>query len=113
MQAIKKILDGRPTILCTGNAFHIYQSIEPDPTEQIEEFINRIINEYPALGLFSRLSKLDPCHPQELYNPSMLLIPSTLSSKCDEGEEYQEITIIQRWDGHRPKIDSLLIDFHS
>jgi len=112
LQAIKKILAGRPTILCSGNAFHICQPIEPDPTEQIEEFRDRIINEYPALGLFLRLSKLDPCHPQQPYNPSMLLIPGTLSSKCEEGEEHQEITIIQRWDGHRPKIDSVLIDFH-
>jgi len=42
----------------------------------------------------------------------MLLIPGTLNSNCEEGEEHQEITIIQRWDGHRPKIDSVLIDFH-
>ena len=42
----------------------------------------------------------------------MLLIPGTLSSKCEEGEEHQEITIVQRWDGHRPKIDSGLIDFY-
>jgi hypothetical protein len=40
----------------------------------------------------------------------MLLIPGTLISKCEEGEEHQEITIVQRWDGHRPKIDSGLID---
>jgi hypothetical protein len=112
LQAIKKILAGRPTILCSGNAFHICQPIEPDPTEQIEEFRDHIINEYPALGLFLRLSKLDPFHVQQPYNPSMLLIPGTLSSNCQEGEERHEITIIQRWDGHRPKIDSVLIDFH-
>lgn len=112
LHAIKKILAGRPTILYSGNAFHICQPIEPDPTEQVIEFRDRIINEYSALGLFLRLSKLDPCHPQQPYNPSMLLIPGTLSSKCEEGEEHQEITIVQRWDGHRPKIDSGLIDFY-
>jgi hypothetical protein len=112
LQAIRKILAGRPTILCSGNAFHFCQPIDPDPTEKIEEFSDRIIKDYPALGLFLRLSKLDPCHPQHPYNPSMLLIPGTLNSKCEEGEEYQEITIIQRWDGHRPKIDSVLIDSH-
>ena len=112
LQALKKILAARPTILSSGNAFHICQPIEPDPTERIEEFRDHIINEYPALGLFLRLSKLDPCHSQQPYNPSMLLIPGTLNSNCEEGEEHQEITIIQRWDGHRPKIDSVLIDFH-
>ena len=112
LQALKKILAPRPTILSSGNAFHICQPIEPDPTERIEEFRDHIINEYPALGLFLRLSKLDPCHSQQPYNPSMLLIPGTLNSNCEEGEEHQEITIIQRWDGSRPKIDSVLIDFH-
>jgi hypothetical protein len=112
LQAIKKILAARPTILCSGNAFHICQPIEPDPTERIEKFRESIINECPALGLFLRLSKLDPFHVQQQYNPPMLLIPGTLSSKCEEGEERHEITIIQRWDGHRPKIDPVLIDFH-
>ena len=111
LQALK-ILAARPTILSSGNAFHICQPIEPDPTERIEEFRDRIINEYPALVLFLRLRKLDPCHSQQPYNPSMLLIPGTLSSNCEEGEEHQEITLIQRWDGARPKIDSVLIDFH-
>lgn len=112
LQGFKKFLAARPTILCSGNAFHIYQPIGLHPTERIEEFRNCIINGYPALGLFLRLSKLDPCHVQQPYNPSMLLIPGTLSSNCEEGEERQEITIIQRWDGHRPKIDSVLIDLH-
>ena len=111
LQALK-ILAARPTILSSGNAFHICQPIEPAQTERIEEFRDRIINEYPALSLFLRLSKLDPCHSQQPYNPSMLLIPGTLSSNCEVGEEHQEITIIQRWDGARPKIDSVLIDFH-
>jgi hypothetical protein len=112
LQAIKKILAARPTILCSGDDFHICQPIEPDPTERIEEFRDRIINEYPELSLFLRLSKLDPCHSQQPYNPSMLLIPGTFSSNYEGGEKHQEITIIQRWDENRPKIDSVLIDFH-
>jgi hypothetical protein len=112
LQAIKKILAGRPTILCSGNAFHIYQPIEPYTTEQIEEFKDHITNKYPVLSPFLRLSKLDPFHAQQPYNPSMLFIPGTLNSKCELGEKRQEITIIQTWDGHRPKIDSVLIDFY-
>jgi hypothetical protein len=45
LQAIKKILAGRPTILCSGNAFHICQPIGPDPTElfQTTKFIKLIM----------------------------------------------------------------------
>src|SRR5215469_7322971 len=39
LDAIKKSLAGKPTILRSTSSFHIYQPIEPHPLEQIKQFI--------------------------------------------------------------------------
>src|SRR6266487_1821674 len=49
LQAIKRILTGKPTILRSMGAFHIYQPIEPHPWEQIQEFTDHIFKQYPEL----------------------------------------------------------------
>jgi hypothetical protein len=122
LQAIKKILDGTPTISRSMGAFHIYQPIEPNPLEQINEFTDHIIRQYPELPLMLRFPEqnfsgdmFDSSHQQEqLHNPSMLLIPGTFDSinveKRNE-EENQEIILIQKWDGYRPRIVSTIFDF--
>jgi len=117
LQAIKRILTGKPTILRTMGAFHIYQPIEPHPLEQIKEFIDHIFRQYPELRLILRFPEqkfssgiFDSSHQQEqLHNPSMLLIPGTFDSinvEKRKEEENQEIILIQKWDGYRPRIVS-------
>jgi hypothetical protein len=120
LQAIKRILTGNPTILRSMGAFHVYQPIEPHRLEQIKEFIDHIIG--PELRLKLRFPEqnfsggiFDFSHQQEqLRNPSMLLIPGTFDSTNVEKrkeEENQEIIVIQKWDGYRPKIVSTIFDF--
>jgi hypothetical protein len=50
-----------------------------------------------------------------LHNPTvkscLLRIPGTLNSKCIHNENHRQITIIQKWDGKRPHIQTLLRDF--
>jgi|GEM_PF-994247 len=122
LQAIQRILTGKPTILRSMGAFHIYQPIEPHPLEQIKEFTDHIFKQYPELRLMLRFSEenfssgiFDSSHQQEqLHNPSMLLIPGTFDSinvgKRKE-EEDEEIILIQKWDGYRPKIVPPIFDF--
>jgi hypothetical protein len=116
LQSIKRILTGKPTILRSMGAFHIYQPIEPHPLEQIKEFTDHIFKQYPELRPMLRFPEekfssgiFDSSRQQEqLHNPSMLLIPGTFDSINVENrkeEENQEIMLIQKWDGYRPRID--------
>jgi hypothetical protein len=121
LQAIKRILTGKPTILRSMGAFHIYQPIEPHPWEQIQEFTDHIFKQYPELRPMLRFPEekfsngiFDSSRQQEqLHNPSMLLIPGTFDSINVENrkEEDQEIMLIQKWDGYRPRIVSSISDF--
>ena len=122
LQEIKRILTGKPTILRSMGAFHIYQPIEPQPLEQIKEFIDHIIRQYPELRLMLRYPEqkfsggiFDSSHQQDqLHNPSMLLVPGTFDSNNIEKrkeEENQEIILIQKWDGYRPRIVWTIFDF--
>jgi len=121
LQAIKRILTGKPTILRSMAAFDIYQPIEPHPLEQIQEFTDHIFKQYPELRLISRFPEqkfssgiFDSSRQHEqLHNSSMLLIPGTFDSINVEKrkEEDQEIMLIQKWDGYRPRIVSPIFDF--
>lgn len=101
-------------------SFHIYQPIEPHPLEQIKEFIDHIIRQYPELQLILRFPEqkfssgiFDSSHQQEqLHNPPMLLIPGTFDSKnIEKRNEDEEIMLFQKWDGYRPRIVSPIFDF--
>ena len=51
---------------------------------------------------------------EQLPNHSMLLIPGTFDSinvEKRKEEENQEIILIQKWDGYRPRIVSPIFDF--
>jgi hypothetical protein len=107
LDAIKKILDGKPTILRSTSSFHIYQLIEPQPLEQIKQFIDHIIRQYPELQLILKF----PGHIFDSCN-SMLLIPGTFDSGIEKRKkEDEEIMLIQKWDGYRPRMVSSVLDF--
>jgi hypothetical protein len=115
LQAIKGTLTGKPTILWSMGSFHIYQPIEPQTPEQIKKFIDYIIRQYPELQLIlgfqeQRLSGIYNSYQQvQLYNPSMLLIPGTFNSNVEKRKD-EEIMLIQKWDGYRPRIVSPIFD---
>jgi hypothetical protein len=107
LDAIKKTLAGNPTVLRSTSFFHIYQPIEPHPLGQIKQFIDHIIKQYPELQLTLKF-------PGQIFEscPSMLLIPGTLDSNIEKREkEYEEIILIQKWDGYRPRKISPVLDF--
>jgi hypothetical protein len=115
LQAIKQILNGKPTILRSIDSFHIYQPIEPNSLDQIKKFIDNVIGQYPELQLVLRFpERIFDSFPQgeKLQRPSMLLIPGTFDLKNIEKreEEHGEIMLIQKWDGYRPRIISPIFD---
>jgi len=113
LQAIKQILNGKPTILRSVDSFHIYQPIEPNSLDEIKKFVDNVIGQYPKLQLVLRFpERLFGSFPQgeKLQNPFMLLIPGTFDLKNIEKreEEREEIMLIQKWDGYRPRITNYL-----
>ena len=104
---------GQPSVLWTGNGYHIYQPMEGFILEEEERFA-RLVD--PAgKDLTSRFMQLaedfltnkrgDPQHNPTI-NSCLVRIPGTISSKNE-----QVVKVVQRWDGQRPAIKYLLREF--
>jgi hypothetical protein len=101
---------GHPTVLWTGNGYHIYQPIEEFILEEEERFAR--LKEPDGKDLTSKFiqfaeeyltnKKGDPQH-NPTVNSCLVRVPGTINSKC-----VQRVKIIQRWDGHKPSINYLL-----
>jgi hypothetical protein len=125
LKKIRQVIDGYPTVLWTGNGYHIYQPMKGFILEEEEVFakfsgdcnnndnkdLTSIFMQF-AEGFFTD-RKQDAQHNPTVKS-CLLRIPYTLNSKC-KGEEIaavgEEVTIIQKWNGHRPPINYLLRDF--
>ncbi|MGA9154996.1 MAG: hypothetical protein WBZ36_30805, partial [Candidatus Nitrosopolaris sp.] len=72
--------------------------------EQIKQFIDHIIRQYPELQLILKF-------PGQIFDSgnSMLLIPGTFDSSIEKKNE--EIMLIQKWDGYRPMMVLPVLDF--
>ena len=114
-----------PTVLCTGNGYHIYLPVLAFNLEleslfaEFEEPSRRFIR---WTEQFLSNNKADPCHSNSLsFRNCMLRIPGSFNSKLvqrnEKGEivnipESAEVKIIQKWNGVRPSIKPLLSDFY-
>jgi len=120
LRKIKENLDGaNPTVLWSGNGYHVYQPID-----------GLILEDYAIFAAFDQPSKMflkfaeqylsknksDPSHTPS-FKSCMVRIPGSHNSKCilrnnGTSDTSTEIKIIQKWDGYRPKINLLLGSFH-
>ena len=116
LNKINDIFHGaQPTILWTGNGYHIYLPIQGLFLEEIARFACFI--DPNKKDLTSRLmqfaedfftdKKHDPQHRPSIKS-CLIRIPGTINSKCNE-----EVKIVQRWDGTRPPINYILRDFRT
>jgi hypothetical protein len=113
LKKIETIMHGHPTVLMTGNGYHIYQPMEGFILEEEEIFAKFIDPNGKDLTTkfmqftedFLTNKKRDPQH-RPSTNSCLVRIPGTINSKC-----VQEVKIIQRWDGQKPAIQYLLRDF--
>ena len=113
IRRIDTLTHGHPSVLWTGNGYHIYQPMEGFILEEEERFA-RLVN--PAgKDLTSKFiqfaedfltnKKGDHQH-NPTVNSCLVRIPGTINSKNE-----QVVKVIQRWDGQRPAIQYLLREF--
>lgn len=115
----EKLRESKPTVLRTGNGYHIYQPIESPILEQLEifsEFSNPSIQFLRFAKTFLSSNKADKSNNPS-FKSCLLRIPFSYNSKSlnsswvNHKEFDSEISILQEWNGHRPSIKYLLQDF--
>ena len=106
--------NANPTILWTGNGYHIYQPIEGIVFEREQAFYDFLpyLNGKDLTTEFMRFAekffsdgKADPKHNPSINN-CLLRIPGTINSKNGKVVE-----IIQEWDGNLPNVRYVANDF--
>jgi hypothetical protein len=110
----------QPTVIWSGNGYHIYLPIQAFILE-LESIFAEF--EHPSKKFLRFLEKMlsngkaDPCHSSNLsFKNCMLRIPGSHNWECVKRNNNSfgsttEVKIIQRWDGKRPAINWLLRDF--
>ena len=110
LQRINQLLSSAPTVIWSGNGYHVYIPINAAVLEGIKEFIDidqvstkflRFAEWYLSSG------KSDPAHNSTVsLNNCMLRIPGTYNSKNNA-----QVSTVRRWDNNRPRITLLLGSF--
>jgi hypothetical protein len=112
-------IGGNPTVLWTGNGYHIYQPVSGLILEEYEtfyEFTKYLDKDLTSMFIQFAEEYLTDHTADRLHNPTvkscLLRIPGSLNSKCIANKDQDaEVKIVQRWDGKRPSIQPLLRDF--
>ena len=109
---------GNPTVLWTGNGYHIYQPVAGFIFEEYEmfyEFAKYLDKDLTTLFIQFAEEHFTNYAADRLHNPTvkscLLRIPGSSNSKCIDNGTDPQISIIQKWDGIRPPIMPLLRDF--
>jgi hypothetical protein len=113
LRIIRFKLNGSPTVLWTGNGYHIYQPIDAiilEQFSQFEAFENPSLKFIRFAEFYLTSGKSDPSHSPS-FKSCMIRIPGTYNSKYSHGRN--EVKIIQKWDGYRPPMKLLLDAFHA
>jgi hypothetical protein len=120
---IHEEINGVPTILRSGNGYHVIQPIEAMVLDNIAQLKN--LHEKPS-ETFLRFAewylsdrKADNNHYNTLsFRNCLLRIPGSYNSKLilkhgNAADESTQVKIVQKWDGFRPNIKLLLGNFHA
>jgi hypothetical protein len=104
----------RPTVILSGSGYHIYLVLDAFVLESVDVFNNDRFGSTPSQKFLryaeAYLSdgKCDPQHNNTVsLRNCMLRIPGSINSKNGE-----PVRIIQKWNGNRPNIRSLLEGFY-
>ena len=111
LRFIRFKLNGSPTVLWTGNGYHIYQPIDAlilEQFSQFEEFENPSQKFLRFAEYYLTSGKADPSHSPS-FKSCMIRVPGTYNSKYPQGKD--EVKLIQKWDGYRPPMRLLLEAF--
>ena len=113
LRNIKCKILGYPTVLWSGNGYHIYQPIDvPIILENIAEFndTEEPSKEFLRFGeRYLTNNKSDKFHNNTVsLNNCMTRIPGSINSKNNE-----QVRIIKKWDGLRPNIKLMIGSFYA
>jgi Primase X len=118
LQKIRESIMGNPTVLWTGNGYHIYQPVSGFILEEYEtfyEFIKYFDKDLTSMFIQFAEEYFTDYTADRLHNPTvkscLVRIPASLNSKCVMKGQDAEVKIIQKWDGSRPPIKPLLRPF--
>ena len=116
----EKFQGAQPTVIWSGNGYHIYLPIQAFVLE-LESVFSEFEQPSKKFLRFSEKlltnNKADPCHSNNLsFKNCMLRVPGSHNWECVKRNNNipgstTEVKIIQRWDGKRPAINRLLRDF--
>jgi hypothetical protein len=103
-----------PTVLLSGNGYHIYLPVQA-PILELESIFAEL-DKQPSRKFiqwaekFLSNNKADPCHYSGLsFKNCMIRIPGSHNSKHRQNTE---VKILQKWNGVRPSIKPLLSEFY-
>src|ERR671911_512942 len=106
LRNILKITASKPTVIWSGNGYHIYLVLDAFVLEGEDAFNNSRFGSNPSQKFlrfaewFLSNGKCDPQHNKTVsLRNSMLRIPSSINSKNG-----QTVRFIQRWNGCTPSI---------
>ena len=113
----EKLSEAYPTVLWSGNGYHIYQPIEAFVLEEEEVFSRNEFDQPSKAFLKFAEQYLSNNKSDSSHNPSfkscMIRIPGTFNYKCILQGKDPEVRIMQKWNGYRPRINLLLGSFHA
>lgn len=114
LERIKHNLEGcNPTVLWTGNGYHIYIVLDTRPLELITDLVELSSHPSKEFLKFQEIiftnNNADPKHNHS-FNSYLLRIPHTFNYKCIDKGKDPEVKIIQKFDTQRiPKINRNLL----
>ena len=118
LNKIDDVIHGHPTVLWTGNGYHIYQPMKGSVLEEYDvfaKFVDPSGQSHNLTTKFMRFAegfftnrKSDPQHGPSV-NSCLLRIPGSYNSKCTNNDG--EVQVIQEWDGERQAFNYLLREF--
>jgi Primase X len=108
-------ISATPTVLWTGNGYHIYQPIDGfilDEYDIFAEFIDPAKQDLTSRFIrfceeFFSAGKSDPNHRPSVHS-CLLRVPNTFNSKWNE-----QVRVVQEWNGQKPAINYLLREFRT
>jgi hypothetical protein len=121
LENIKESIGGNPTVLWTGNGYHIYQPVNGgfilEEYKTFYEFTKYFDKDLTSLFIQFAEEYFTDNTADRLHNPTvkscLLRVPGSLNSKCivKQGVHEKldpEVKIIQKWDSNRSSIQPLL-----
>jgi hypothetical protein len=116
----EKFRSAQPTVVWSGNGYHIYLPIQAFILESESIFADFEQPSKKFLRFSEKMltnNKADPCHSNNLsFKNCMLRVPGSHNLECVKRNNNSlgpttEVKIIEKWDGNRPAINWLLRDF--